>query len=281
MKIWRYWVSETRPLTSVSASGSSCVCNFRVTAGSDRSEEEARARLEDIFQELANWNARQCGDEDVAEHRRRLNELHGYFEDGEYARPICERVLSELDSCNVVTRNRYGAEVLNSSDTCFVDIDHVRRTFGEVVRGWVGGPVRPEDVLTARIEALLSRAENRDLGFRLYKTRAGWRLIVDGEGLEPGSPRMRSLFKLFNADYTYERLCISQQCYRARLTPKPWRIGMQRFAEEDPSWLERYESAREGHAVCRFVCERGRSRFGSAVQYHDERTGAAESLPLG
>ena len=86
MKIWRYWVSETRPLTSVSESGSSCVCNFRVTAGSDRSEEEARARLEDIFQELANWNARQCGDEDVAEHRRRLNELHGYFEDGEYAR---------------------------------------------------------------------------------------------------------------------------------------------------------------------------------------------------
>ena len=119
------------------------------------------ARLEDIFRELANWNARQCGDEDVAEHRRRLNELHGYFEDGEYTRPICERILAKLNYCNVVTRNRYGAEVLNSSDTCFIDIDHVRRTFGEVVRGWFGGPARLEDVLTARIEALLSRAENR------------------------------------------------------------------------------------------------------------------------
>ena len=75
MKIWCYWLTETRTLRCMGESG-------------------------DPFE---------YDDEAVAEHRRRLRELHGWFEDGEYARPICEPVVYEQDSLNVVTRNRYVA----------------------------------------------------------------------------------------------------------------------------------------------------------------------------
>ncbi len=281
MKIWRYWLTETRPLRCEGASCDPFECNFRVTVGSNVSESDARERLEAIFAELAEWEARgeRYSNEDVEEHRRRLRELHGWFEDGEYARPICEPVVSELDSANVVTRNRYGAEVLNSEETCFIDIDHVRRTFGESLRGLFCGARTPEDVLNARIEALLSQSENSDLGFRLYKTAAGFRLAVEGRRLEPGGKRANALMRIFNADHLYANLCVSQKCYRARLTPKPSRMKMKRY-DGSPSWIEEYDSRRQDYAVCRFICAKGIRIDSPAITLHDEKTMCGSGLSL-
>ena len=281
MKICRYWLTETRPLRCEGASCDPFECNFRVTVGSNVSESDARERLEAIFAELAEWYGRgeQYSEEDVEAHRRKLRELHGWFEDGEYARPICEPIVSELDSANVVTRNRYGAEVLNTEETCFIDIDHVRRTFGESLRGLFGGARTPEDVLTARMDALLSQSENSDLGFRLYKTAAGFRLAVEGRRLEPGGKRANALMRIFNADDLYANLCVCQKCYRARLTPKPPRMKMKRY-DDTPSWIEEYDSRRQGYAVCRFVCAKGRRLDSPAIALHDEKTMCESELPL-
>ena len=281
MKVWRYWLTETRELSCMGESGEPFECSFRVTAGSRISESEAKERLEAIFAELAEWESRdgKYDDEAVAEHRRRLCELHGWFEDGEYARPICEPVVYEQDSLNVVTRNRYGAEVLNSEETCFIDIDHVRRTFGELWRALFGGARSQEDVLAARMEALLSQSENADLGFRLYKTAAGFRLAVEGRRLEPDGPRARTLMGFFNADRLYANLCVSQKCYRARLTPKPWRMKMKRYEGGD-SWIEEYDRRRKDYAVCKFVCAKGRRLDSSAIALHDEKTLCESGLPL-
>ena len=281
MKIWRYWLVETRPLRCMGASGEAFQGNFRVTAGSNVSESDAKNRLEAIFAELADWEMRggRYSEEDLAEHRRRLRELHGWFEDGEYARPICEPVVYEKDPLNVVTRNRYGAEVLNSEDTCFIDIDHVRRTFGELMRGFWGGARTTEDILKARMEVLLSQSENADLGFRLYKTAAGFRLAVEGRRLEPDGPRAQELMRVFNVDGLYANLCVSQKCYRARLTPKPCRIGMRRFSGE-ASWISDYESHCGGYAVCRLICAKGIRMDGPAISLHDEKTLCESDLPL-
>ena len=178
-----------------------------------------------------------------------------------------------------MTRNRYGAEVLNSEETCFIDIDHVRRTFGESLRGLFGGARTPEDVLIARMEALLSRSENSDLGFRLYKTSAGFRLAAEGRRLEPGGQRANALMRSFNADHLYANLCVSQKCYRARLTPKPSRIKMKRY-DGSPSWIEEYGSRRQGYAVCRFICEKGVRIDSPAIALHDEKTMCESGLPL-
>ena len=281
MKIWRYWLTETRSLRCVGASGEPFECNFRVTAGSRISESEAKKRLEAIFAELGEWELRggKYNDDAIAEHRRRLRELHGWLEDGEYVRPVCEPVVYEQDSLNVVTRNHYGAEVLNSEEICFIDIDHIHRTFGETWRMLFGGARLPEDVLAARIDALLSRSENADLGFRLYKTAAGFRLAVEGRRLEPDGPRARTLMRFFNADHLYANLCISQKCYRARLTPKPWRIKMKRYEGGD-SWIEEYDRRRKDYAVCKFVCAKGRRIDSPVIVLHDERTLCGSGLPL-
>lgn len=281
MRIWRYWLTETRALRCEVVEGSPFEMDFRVTAGSNVSESEAKDRLEAIFAELADWNAKggRYSEEDVEEHRRRLRELHGWLDDGEYARPICEQVVCELDSLNVVTRNRYGAEVLNSEETCFIDIDHVQRTFGESWRMIFGGARKIEDILIARMEALLSQSENADLGFRLYRTAAGFRLAVEGRRLEPDGSRARKLMDLFNADRLYNNLCASQKCYRARLTPKPWRMKMERYEGED-SWIEEYDRRRQDYAVCKFVCAKGRRLDGPAIALHDEKTLSESALPL-
>ena len=281
MKIWPHWLTETRVFRYVGANGKPLEMRFRVTAGSRVSKEEARERLEAIFAELANWNAnvRHRDDDEVAAHRRCLRELHGWFEDGEYARPICEPVVRELDSRNVVTRNRYGAEVLNSEETCFIDIDHVRRTIGESWGALFGGARLAEDILASRMEAALALPENADLGFRLYRTAAGFRLAVEGRHLEPDGPRARKLMDFFNADRLYKRLCVSQKCYRARLTPKPGRIHMGRYQNE-AAWIEEYDRRRRDYAVCQFICAKGRRLDGSAISLHDERTLCESDLPL-
>ena len=83
----------------------------------------------------------------------------------------------------------------------------------------------------------------------------------------------------FNADRIYERLCVSQKCYRARLTPKPTRIHMRRYQDE-ASWVEEYERRRRGHAVCQFVCAKGQSLDSPAISLHDERTLCESDFPL-
>src|SRR5580700_8397317 len=60
--------------------------------------------------------------------------------DEDYVADIREEVLRGFDPGNLVTRNRYGAEVLNSADHLFLDIDAPPRTW----RDLFGGPKDPD-----------------------------------------------------------------------------------------------------------------------------------------
>ena len=85
--------------------------------------------------------------------------------------------------------------------------------------------------------------------------------------------------RIFDADRLYVSLCASQQCYRARLTPKPWRIGMRRYSG-DASWVGDYDSRRRDYAVCRLVCAKGIRMDSPAIALHDEKTLRESDLPL-
>ena len=61
--------------------------------------------------------------------------------------------------------------------------------------------------------------------FRLYKTPAGFRLIATHDTIAPNDSIVAEWFEIFHADANYARLCQSQQCFRARLTAKPWRMN--------------------------------------------------------
>ena len=60
--------------------------------------------------------------------------------------------------------------------------------------------------------------------FRLYQTPAGFRIIATHDTVLPNNEVVAEWFVYFYADANYARLCQSQQCFRARLTAKPWRM---------------------------------------------------------
>ncbi|MGP5210372.1 hypothetical protein ACTXJ5_06220 [Psychrobacter alimentarius] len=61
--------------------------------------------------------------------------------------------------------------------------------------------------------------------FRLYETPAGFRIIATHDTAVPNDDLVTQWFAYFHADANYVRLCQAQQCFRARLTAKPWRMS--------------------------------------------------------
>ena len=60
--------------------------------------------------------------------------------------------------------------------------------------------------------------------FRLYQTPAGFRIIATHDTISPSDKLVEEWFEYFHADANYVRLSQAQQCFRARLTAKPWRM---------------------------------------------------------
>ena len=61
--------------------------------------------------------------------------------------------------------------------------------------------------------------------FRLYETPAGFRIIATHDTISPSDKLVEEWFEYFHADANYVRLSQAQQCFRARLTAKPWRMN--------------------------------------------------------
>lgn len=83
--------------------------------------------------------------------------------------------------------------------------------------------------------------------------------------------------------------------FRARLTPKPYRIGIKppesRFPRETPEsrdgfsgWLSNYDQRSNNYAVCKFIGTAGKNSIHSAladlVKEHDRATRSETDLPL-
>lgn len=70
--------------------------------------------------------------------------------------------------------------------------------------------------------------------FNLYRTYAGYRVIVLHDAMNVADERLLTYFNEFIVDPLYRKLCYKQRCFRARLTPKPLANGW------NVSELERY-----------------------------------------
>jgi hypothetical protein len=216
-------------------------------------------------------------------------------------RPIREEILRELRSPTgsldgYLTRNGYGSTVLNSAALLFADIDDRPVRLFEKLRGLFR--VRPPDVanphaLPPSILAFASAHPSWTL--RVYRTFAGWRVLAVHDVFDPKSDHTIAALREMDSDPQYVQLTKLQQCFRARLTPKPWRCGLERshraYPREDPAleqaherWLQSYESASVSYATCRFVTELGRAAWCAdavrVVRLHDEATRADSALPL-
>ena len=120
-------------------------------------------------------------------------------------------------------------------------------------------------------------------------TANGWRIIL--RGVELGSAQQRRLFAALNVDPLYAKLCDSQQCWRARLSPKPFHLGLPHFPqaadsleapEASAAWVARYEERTAHLAVCRLIDSVGCGIADPVLDYHDRITRASRrDLPLG
>lgn len=211
--------------------------------------------------------------------RAALRELRGQGGDS-YEVCLLEPVWRTVDASNVITRNHYGALVVNSTDTCFADVDTAPESLWEFVKGLFGAGTPPERRLLDVMWQI--HAEHPKLSMRLYRTAKGWRVLLAGEGIELDSPLVDTLFRRLHVDPLYRDLCRKQACWRARLTPKPFRLQLppcpQAECSEDAAsvqaeWVQEYEHACEGRAVCRLVESFGPRLRDGIPELHDELTG--------
>jgi hypothetical protein len=223
-------------------------------------------------------------------------------------RPLREEVLREVRADDgtviaAVTRSRAGPMVLNTARVMFVDIDFPAR---EAVRPSFWRRLSGAREAAAEAFPLGCAAEQRasdavrgwvatrhDFGLRLYRTARGLRCLVTHAEFDTAASR--PLLEEMGADRRYAILCVSQQCYRARLTAKPWRVGVPRYGgkrrEEDLKalkhreiWLARYEVASAQVAVCRFLGDVGSMvrtpAAARVIAEHDRATRALEAQLL-
>jgi hypothetical protein len=158
------------------------------------------------------------------------------------------------------------------------------------------GAKGPEMRARERIERFVR--EHPDWHLRVYRTPAGLRVLVMHRTFDPQEPDVAKCFRALDVDPVYERMCKNQHCFRARLTPKPWRIGIgghmkprpgiwpvnPERLEERSRWIGRYELAAQKFAACRFIEAMGSSTVDPKAEavrsLHDEHCRATTSLPL-
>jgi hypothetical protein len=171
----------------------------------------------------------------------------------------------------VVTRNRYGSLILNTARVLFADVDDPQHERTSFLAALFGGKPKfdiemERDAIRRRVEGVVAGRKN--LRCALYRTKAGFRLLVLSRLFDPESDETKNLFEDLGADPLYTRLTGNQKCFRARLTPKPWRCGLSMPPYEFPretekpelaflKWRKKYESVIAGYATCEFLGEIG------------------------
>lgn len=250
--------------------------------------------------------------------------------------PIREEIVGEYGDV-VITRNSYGALCLNTPGVLFADVDMAEvSSFSSALipiaiggaLAWLGwfqtGGARYLVLPVAAIlmvfgfAAIVASLRNRagggseqisvrriqqfaaahpDWRLRIYRTPAGFRVLALHRLFSPSDAEAAACFKALGTDPVYVRMCVKQRCFRARLTPKPWRIGMEsRFKSqgvwpvrperlpERRAWVQAYEAKAAGFAACRFHSELGNGGIHpdarQVQQIHDEICRANQALPL-
>jgi hypothetical protein len=103
---------------------------------------------------------------------------------------------------------------------------------------------------------------------------------------------------VLGVDPMYAQMCFNQNCFRARISPKPWRIGLQRLRQPYSAawrpehadlparreWVDAYERESLAYAACRFVETLGNGRVDPAAEFvqqlHDTFCRADQDLKI-
>lgn len=163
--------------------------------------------------------------------------------------------------------------------------------------GKVFGALRadPFDRARARIEQFATA--NPDWLLRLYRTPKGYRVLVMHRTFDATEEAPFDFLKSLGSDPLYVTMCRNQKCFRARISPKPWRVGMEHIRprpgvwpikpERMPArheWVRRYDEKSRRFASCRFEATLGSGRVARKCEavrsVHDKHCKADQDLAL-
>jgi hypothetical protein len=147
-----------------------------------------------------------------------------------------------------------------------------------------------------RIERFLARHPAWHV--RVYRTPNGLRLLAMHQTFDPRSEEVAEAFRVLGVDPVYQLMCQKQNCFRARLTAKPWRIGIRehlrpvagvwpvkdKYLPARRDWIARYETTAANYAACEFVTSLGSMRIHEKIRslcdYHDQQCNANRQLTI-
>ncbi len=265
MRTFKYW-AKTEGVLAVDGVTTKAI----FLGGSDISEQDAKRNAIKKFESVP----------------RKINGAKREFEG--YEVEIREEEIKRISDFSVITRNRYGAHVLNVENQMILDVDKPPTSFFDLFSkktdDW------KVNKLGEAIEKLNNNLNDRSLGFRLYKTCGSFRIIVTGKTILTQDKLAHHISKALNVDPLYWRLCKKQNCYRTRLTPKPYRIKCESIRiklpdslerkEEINSWEMGYLKTSRNYSVCKYVRTIGKNSIDNLVSLHDEYTGATSDRKL-
>ena len=154
----------------------------------------------------------------------------------------------------------------------------------------------PQESAMQRVDTFLEK--HPDWHLRIYRTPAGLRLLAMHKTFGPDDPEVATVFKEIQADKIYVQMCSNQHCFRARVSPKPWRIGIESHLKPRPGvwpinpdrlpdrkrWVEEYERKAQAFASCKFLAAKGSNQVDATAedirQLHDDLCRADSDLPL-
>lgn len=154
-----------------------------------------------------------------------------------------------------------------------------------------------EGLALKRVDAFSE--QHPDWHLRAYRTPAGLRVLAMHATFSPEDEQLQAFFKALGTDTLYARMCRLQHCFRARLTPKPWRVGL-KYRIRPPvaawsaeqannpdrlAWIAEYEKKSAGFAACTYLRSFGdTSRVHAKAEHvrelHDRLSHAQDRLPL-
>jgi hypothetical protein len=154
----------------------------------------------------------------------------------------------------------------------------------------------PEKIARGRIAQFL--VSHPDWNLRLYRTPAGMRVMATHQTFSPTDPSVTECFDALKTDPLYATMCRNQQCFRARISAKPWRIGISGHMRPRPGvwpvapdriaqrslWIAEYELAASVYAACEFIESVGSGKIHPDVrpvlELHDDSCSVGNGLPL-
>ena len=288
MRVFKYWSRVWQDKKDQSGFHFS-LCRV---AGSNISEHDAFTRAQQkLFDSIARLNS---------------GESLTQYEYGEHT--LTEELVEEIHDLNgerisAITRNRYGALILNTPNILFADIDAQNRspTFFEHLLAWLGKPVMIKNKAwhLQRVAEFAQANPNYDL--IVYETFAGLRIAIASHEFDALDAHADQILSDLGGDPLYQKLCKHQNCFRARLTPKPWRCGLlkpdNRFpftdelqAEAMAKWQKSYELKSHHFKVCNKIQRFGQGQtqldpnvylaIEKVLRVHDAYVLGTNELPL-